>query len=72
MWPIKDKENKQLLIKWPNLIPLESCSSLIDINNSGCNMRSTNLLLAETLYFGNFCQNFIVSYLLYYNLLSVL
>ena len=21
MWPIKEKENRQLLIQWPNLIP---------------------------------------------------
>ena len=23
MWPIKEKENRQLLMKWPNLIPLQ-------------------------------------------------
>ena len=40
MWPIKERENKQLLILWPNLIPLYQAvgmrhyGSLININPS--------------------------------------
>ena len=49
MWPIKEKENRQLLILWPNLIPLYQAvgmrcyGSLININPSGRNQPTSTI-----------------------------
>ena len=53
MWPIKERENRHLLIQWPNLIPynkLQKCVASVLLSTSTSLIRSTSTIVNHIIH----------------------